>query len=143
MNLLKYQFLFLLIPLVVLAGCGTVEKPAPAVEETAHNAELSYQTISSDEAKKMMDEDSAVVILDVRTKDDFDTGHIEGAILIPDDKIEEKAEEILTDKSAVILVYCRSGRRSALASASLAQLGYTNVYDFGGIIDWKYDIVTE
>ena len=143
MNLLKYRFLFLLIPLIVLAGCGTVETPAPTAGETSLDAEPSYQTISSDEAKKMMDEDSAVIILDVRTKDEFDTGHIEGAILIPDDKIEEKAEEILTDKSAVILVYCRSGRRSALASTSLAQLGYTNVYDFGGIIDWNYDLVTE
>ena len=143
MHQLKYRFLFLLIPLLVLASCGTVETSAPAAEDTSTEAEPSYQTISSDEAKKMMDEDSAVIILDVRTKDEFDTGHIEGAILIPDDKIEEKAEEILTDKSAVILVYCRSGRRSALASASLAQLGYTNVYDFGGIIDWNYDVVTE
>lgn len=143
MHQLKYRFLFLLIPLLVLASCGTVETSAPAAEETSIEAEPSYQTISSDEAKKMMDEDSDVIILDVRTKDEFDTGHIEGAILIPDDKIEEKAEEILTDKSAVILVYCRSGRRSALASASLAQSGYTNVYDFGGIIDWNYDVVTE
>ena len=143
MQQLKYRFLFLLIPLIVLAGCGAVETSAPAAEDTSIEAEPSYQTISSDDAKKMMDEDSAVIILDVRTKDEFDTGHIEGAILIPDDKIEEKAEEILTDKSAVILVYCRSGRRSALASASLAQLGYTNVYDFGGIIDWNYDVVTE
>ena len=143
MHQLKYRFLFLLIPLLVLASCGTVETSAPAAEDTSIEAEPSYQTISSDDAKKMMDEDSAVIILDVRTKDEFDTGHIEGAILIPDDKIEEKAEEILTDKSAVILVYCRSGRRSALASASLAQLGYTNVYDFGGIIDWNYDVVTE
>ena len=143
MQQLKYRFLFWLIPLIVLASCGTVETSAPAAEETSIEAEPSYQTISSDDAKKMMDEDSAVIILDVRTKDEFDTGHIEGAILIPDDKIEEKAEEILTDKSAVILVYCRSGRRSALASASLAQLGYTNVYDFGGIIDWNYDVVTE
>ena len=141
MKIVNYSFLFLLIPLLLLAGCQTTD--TPAAEGTTQDTETSYQTISADEAKKMMDEDANIIILDVRTKDEFDTGHIEGAILIPDDKIEEKAEEILTDKSAVILVYCRSGRRSALASASLAQLGYTNVYDFGGIIDWNYDVVTE
>lgn len=73
----------------------------------------------------------------------FNTGHIEGAILIPDIDILEKAEKTLTHKSATILVYCRSDRRSALAAVDLVELRYSNVYDLGGIIDWKYDIVTE
>lgn len=103
----------------------------------------SYSKISAEEAKEMMDKDSAITILDVRTEEEFNTGHIEGALLIPDTDILQKAEEILTDKSASILIYCRSGRRSALAAANLVELGYSNVYDFGGIIDWKYDIVTE
>ena len=91
----------------------------------------------------MIDKNSAITILDVRTEEEFNTGHIDGAILIPDTDILEKAEETLTDKSATILVYCRSGRRSALAAADLVELGYSNVYDFGGIIGWNYDIVTE
>ena len=102
-----------------------------------------YTKISAKEAKEMMDKESAITILDVRTEEEYNTSHIEGAILLPDTDILEKAEETLTDKSATILVYCRSGRRSALAAADLVELGYTNVYDFGGIIDWNYDIVTE
>lgn len=89
----------------------------------------------------MMDKDANVVILDVRTLDEYNEGHIDKAILIPDTEIKDQAETTLTDKSATILVYCRSGRRSALASATLVELGYTNVYDFGGIIDWTYEIV--
>jgi len=91
----------------------------------------------------MMDKDSTITIIDVRIEEEFNTGHIDGAILIPDTDILEKAEETLRDKSATILVYCRSGRRSALAAADLVELGYSNVYDFGGIIDWNYYIVTE
>ena len=93
--------------------------------------------------KKIMDSGEEHIILDVREQDEYDAGHIPGAILIPYTQIEDKAEEILTDKNAQILVYCRSGRRSKIAAASLAELGYTNVKEFGGIIDWEYDIVNE
>jgi rhodanese-related sulfurtransferase len=81
------------------------------------------------------------IILDVRTPEEYEEGHIEGAILIPDNEITAKAEELLSDKNATILVYCRSGRRSALAAQALSELGYNKIYDFGGIIDWPYDVV--
>lgn len=100
-----------------------------------------YKKITSLQAKEMMDQNADILILDVRSQEEFDTGHIKNALLIPDNEITEKAESILGDKSATILVYCRSGRRSELAANALVELGYSNVYDFGGINDWTYDIV--
>lgn len=100
-----------------------------------------YEQITQEEAKSIMDSSEDVVILDVREQNEYDEGHIANAILLPYTEIEDKAEEVLPDKEAVILVYCRSGRRSKIAAESLAGLGYTNVKEFGGIIDWKYDIV--
>ena len=94
--------------------------------------------ISQEEAKELMDTQENYIILDVRTQEEFDEKHIPGAILIPDYEIEEKAEKILTDKNQLILVYCRSGRRSKNASEILEKLGYTYIREFGGIIDWKY-----
>ena len=105
--------------------------------------ENSYQHITADEAKALMDSEKEYIILDVRTAEEYAAGHIEGAVLIPDYEIQEKAEEILLDKSQLILVYCRSGRRSKNAASTLASLGYTNVKEFGGIINWKYGTVTE
>ena len=96
--------------------------------------------ITAEQAKQMMDRESDYIILDVRTLEEYVQGHIPNAILIPDYDIEEKAEEVLKDKNQLILVYCRSGRRSKLASEKLVQLGYTNIYEFGGIIDWPYEI---
>ena len=95
-----------------------------------------YEQITPQDAKKIMDSGDEHIILDTREQDEFDEGHIPGAILIPYTEIENKAEEMLPDKDAQILVYCRSGRRSKIASESLAKLGYTNVKEFGGIIDW-------
>ena len=100
-----------------------------------------YQQITAEEAKKIMDSGEEHIILDTREQDEFDEGHIPGAILIPYTEIENKAEEMLPDKDAQILVYCRSGRRSKIASESLTKLGYTNVKEFGGIIDWPYEVV--
>ena len=99
-----------------------------------------YQQITQDEAKKIMDSSEDYILLDVREQSEFDEGHIPGAILIPYTEIDSKAETMLPDKEAQILVYCRSGRRSKIASESLAKLGYTNVKEFGGIIDWEYEI---
>ncbi|MDU3352001.1 MAG: rhodanese-like domain-containing protein, partial [Clostridium sp.] len=82
-----------------------------------------------------------VIILDVRSEEEYNSGHIENSILIPIDKLEEEAENILNDKNKKILVYCRSGNRSKKASNILLEKGYTNVYDFGGIKDWPYEIV--
>ena len=103
----------------------------------------TYEQITPAEAKALMDSEDGYVILDVRTSEEFAERHIEGAILIPDYEIREKAESILTDKDQLILVYCRSGRRSKNAANELATLGYTNIKEFGGINDWKYGTVTE
>lgn len=105
--------------------------------------EITYRQISQSEAKKMMETEKDFIILDVRTQEEFDEKHIENAILIPDYEIEQKAEKMLPDKDRLILVYCRSGRRSKNASQKLAQMGYTNVYEFGGINTWQYGTVTE
>ena len=87
-----------------------------------------------------MDSGEEHFILDVREQDEYDEGHIAGAMLIPYTEIENKAEGMLTDKDKLILVYCRSGSRSKIASESLSKLGYTNVKEFGGIIDWSYEV---
>ncbi len=99
-----------------------------------------YEIITPQEAKKIMDSGEEHIILDTREQDEFDEGHIKGSILIPYTEIENKAEEMLPDKDAQILVYCRSGRRSKIAAESLSKLGYTNVKEFGGIIDWPYEV---
>ena len=117
----------------LLTGCS---------QNTVTNTEkASVITITSEEAKNMMDQEDSLIIVDVRTQEEYDAGYIEGAVLIPDFDIEAKAESLLPDKDATILIYCRSGRRSALAAQKLVELGYQNIYDFGGIIDWNYDIV--
>ena len=103
--------------------------------------ENSYEQITPAEAKEIMDNENSYVILDVRTQEEFDEAHIDGAILIPDYEIADKAESILKDKKQLILVYCRSGRRSKNAASELVKLGYTNVKEFGGIIDWPYETI--
>lgn len=99
-----------------------------------------YRKITARQAKQILDTEQ-VVLLDVRTQSEFNEGHIKNAVLIPDTEIKEKAASIIPDKNAKILVYCRSGRRSELASRALIGMGYSSVYDFGGIIDWEYEIV--
>lgn len=99
-----------------------------------------YQQITPQEAKKIMDSDEEHIVLDVREQDEYDSGRIPNAILIPYTEIENKAEELLPHKDAQILVYCRSGRRSKIAAEALSKLGYTNVKEFGGIIDWAYEV---
>ena len=119
------------IAIFTITGCSV---------EQNDTATPIVQKIDAEEAKKMMEASEDIIILDVRTEDEYNSGHIEGAILIPDNEISDKAEEVLSDKAATILVYCRSGRRSASASQTLNDLGYTSIYDFGGIIDWPYPI---
>lgn len=99
------------------------------------------QTITPQKAKQIMDTESGYVILDVRTEEEFAQGHIKGALLLPDFEVTARAERLLPDKNQKILVYCRSGRRSARAAAELARLGYADVLDFGGILDWEYETV--
>ena len=100
----------------------------------------SYEQITAEQAKTIMDTEKDYIIIDARTEEEFAEGHIKGAILIPDYEIAARAEDILLDKNQKILVYCRSGRRSKLAAEALLDLGYTNVWEFGGIIDWPYEI---
>ena len=101
----------------------------------------TYEQITAEQAKTIMDTEKDYVIIDARTEDEFAEGHIENAILIPEYEIAERAEKELPDKEQLILVYCRSGRRSKIASEELVKLGYTNVKEFGGIIDWPYETV--
>ncbi len=99
----------------------------------------TYQTIPTDQARQIMDTAEDYILLDVRTQEEFNAQHIPGAVLLPYDEVLANAEAELPEKDALILVYCRSGRRSALAAQDLVSLGYTRVYDFGGIIDWPYE----
>lgn len=109
--------------------------------DDANGKSSTYEQITAEQAKTIMDTENGYVIIDARTEDEFAEGHIENAILIPEYEIAERAEKELPDKEQLILVYCRSGRRSKIASEELVKLGYTNVKEFGGIIDWPYDIV--
>ena len=101
----------------------------------------TYEQISGAEAKALMDSESGYIIIDARTQEEYNEGHIPGAILIPEYEIADRAEKELSDKDQLILVYCRSGRRSKIAAEELVKLGYTNVKEFGGIIDWEYETV--
>ena len=100
----------------------------------------SYEQIDGAKAKALMNNENGYIILDVREQYEYDEGHIPGAILIPYGEIADRAEKELPDKNQMILVYCRSGRRSKIASEELVKLGYTNVKEFGGIIEWEYEI---
>jgi len=115
---------------------GTEEKSMNTSQDI-----ILYEQITAIDAKKIMDEQKDYVILDVRTQSEYDASHIENAMLLPLDDIDEEATDILPDKDQLLLVYCRSGVRSKEAALQLAELGYTNIKEFGGIIDWPYDVV--
>lgn len=142
------KILALLMLAVMLSACGT-EKSADdsvTISEPAEKTEdnvLTYEKITAEDAKKLMDTESDCIIVDARTSEEFAEGHIPGAILIPEYEIADCAQTELPDKNQLILVYCRSGRRSKIASQALVELGYTNVKEFGGIIEWPYDVVTD
>ena len=125
------RFLIMLLTLALPFGCVGCSMGNSA----------SYDQISGAEAKSLMDSESGYIIIDARTKSEYDQGHIPGAILIPEYEIANRAKNELPDKNQLILVYCRSGRRSKIAAEELVKLGYTNVKEFGGIIDWEYEIV--
>ena len=103
----------------------------------------SYKQISQEEAAQMMEEDDGHVIVDVRTQEEYDEGHIPGDICIPNEEITDTKPELLPDVDQVILIYCRSGRRSKEAAEKLFNMGYTHIYEFGGIIDWTGEIEKE
>ena len=125
------KLILLLLAAVLLTACG---------QDKENDREAVYVNITAEEAKQIMDSQEGYVILDVRTEEEYDAGHIPGAIVISHEEIKEKAEEVLTDKDQLILVYCRSGRRSKIAAEALVELGYTKIKEFGGIIDWPYEV---
>lgn len=152
----------LLLGLLLLVGCEAPVSPEAAsqsrVEQSGESLlspgsqaqrkeggsemeQSGYKEISPQEAKVMLDGRENAILLDVRSQEEYDEGHIQGAIVIPDTEIADRAPGELSHKEATILVYCRSGRRSKLAAQILADMGYTQVYEFGGIIDWPYEIV--
>ena len=102
-----------------------------------------YQQIPQDEAKSMMESEEDLIIVDVRTEPEYKSGHIPGAICIPVESINDNPPAELPNKDQTILIYCRSGRRSKTAAEKLSTMGYTNIYEFGGINDWTGDVVKE
>ena len=122
--------------LLLVAGCGASNQSAESTAESA------YRQISQDEAMEMMARDDGHVVVDVRRQDEYDAGHIPGAILIPNESIGCDSPEALPDYDQIILIYCRTGNRSKQAAEKLAAMGYTNIYEFGGINTWEGDIVT-
>ena len=127
------RFLLMLLTLALPFGCVGCTDGGSA----------SYDQISGAEAKALMDSESGYILIVARTQEEYDEGHIPGAILIPEYEIADRAEKELPDKDQLILVYCRSGRRSKIAAEELVKLGYTNVKEFGGIIDWEYETVKD
>ncbi|MBQ3378793.1 MAG: rhodanese-like domain-containing protein [Clostridia bacterium] len=121
----------------LLFGCSQT----PDGDDTERKPQ--YTQISQEEAKLMMEENDGLIIVDVRRQDEYDGGHIPNAVCIPNESIENEMPAGLPDKQQVILVYCRSGNRSKQAAQKLADMGYANVYEFGGIIDWTGDVVTD
>ena len=148
MGILMKKILAILMLTVILTACGMEEAADDSMilnetTETTEDVLVPYEQITAEDAKKLMDAESDYIIVDARTEEEYAEGHIPGAILIPEYEIADRAQSELPDKDQLILVYCRSGRRSKIASQALADLGYTNVKEFGGIIDWPYDVVTD
>lgn len=133
MRYLRMAVAAMLMAAALVAGCSKGAASSP-------DGSAGYRQVTAQEAKELMDSEEDPIVLDVRTKEEYAEGHVPGAILIPHDAISTEAEETLTDKGQLILVYCRSGNRSRQAAETLVSLGYTNVVDFGGIGDWPYEI---
>ena len=125
---------------LLLSGCTLSKTKADTAEDMTDKA--AYHKLSAEEAYEMM-VSQEVVVVDVRTREEYDGGHIENAVLVPNERIGSEMPEALPDKEATLLIYCRSGRRSKDAAQKLLALGYQSVYDFGGVIDWPYELVKE
>ncbi len=134
---MKRLMMLLLICMLVLSGCAVLS----AGKEDGNMTISAYTKIDQETAKEMMLRDDGHVIVDVRRQDEYDAGHIPGAILIPNESIGKERPKQLPDLDQIILVYCRSGNRSKQAAQKLADMGYTNVYEFGGINTWTGEIV--
>ena len=123
--------------LLLLAGCSS--KGQAMDGDGMMN---SYRQISQEEAARMMEKDDGHIVVDVRRQDEYDAGHIPGAVLIPNEDIGTEMPKELPDPDQIILIYCRSGNRSKQAAQKLFDMGYTNIYEFGGINTWTGEIVT-
>ena len=132
-------FAALATSLALLSGYTLSKTKADTAEDAPGKA--TYHKISAEEAYEMMI--SQEIVVDVRTREEYDGGHIENAVLVPNESIGSEMPEALPDKEATLLIYCRSGRRSKDATQKLLELGYQSVYDFGGVIDWSYKLVKE
>jgi rhodanese-related sulfurtransferase len=128
---------------VAVVGCGGTSDNGNVDAGTSNNQRNTYRSITMDEAVNMMAQETGYIILDVRRPDEFAAGHIPNAINVPNETIGTAEISELPDKNQLIMVYCRSGRRSKEASEKLVKLGYTNIVEFGGILDWKGEIVTD
>lgn len=117
--------------------------PAKQPGHTDNTNHITYKKITAEAARERIDSGDNVIILDVRTKEEYEQGHVPDSILIPNETISDTMPDLLPDLNAEILIYCRSGNRSAQSARKLIALGYTKVYDFGGIIDWPYETVTK
>lgn len=140
------RILFAAILIMSFTSCS---QNSNSSEETTSNTSISttaqetdYKKLGVIEAKEMIDNNPDVIILDVRTEAEYLDKRIPDSVLLPDFEIAEKAETELTDKGTIILIYCRSGNRSKSAAMKLIEMGYTNIYDFGGIIDWPYKTIS-
>ncbi|MBQ8496181.1 MAG: rhodanese-like domain-containing protein [Clostridia bacterium] len=122
----------ILLSALLLTGCG----------KTSNNQTTTYRQISMTEAVTMMAQEQGYIILDVRRPEEFAAGHIPNAINVANESIGTDEIPELPDKDQLIMVYCRSGRRSKEAAEKLVKLGYTNIVEFGGILDWKGEIVS-
>lgn len=132
----KIMFVILIIASLLMISCDNSDQNIEG-----SGSEEKVLMISPEEAKENLDENSEIIVLDVRTPSEYESGHIEGAVLLPLDKLTEKASEVIPDYEKIYYVYCRSGNRSATAAQLLVDLGYKNIYDLGGISDWPYDTV--
>ena len=133
-------FAALAASLALLSGCTLSKTKKDTPEDMTGKA--AYHKISAEEAYEMMSSQE-VVVVDVRTREEYDGGHIENAVLVPNESIGSEMPEALPDKEATLLIYCRSCRRSKDAAQKLLASGYQSVYDFGGVIDWPYELVKE
>lgn len=134
--MLNFMIIVVVVVVVVVSflsivGCAQIQSEA--------EKKVAYQTISPEAANKRMDIEKGIVLLDVRTVEEYTEKHIPGSVLIPVEVINTQANEKLKDKNAAIFVYCRSGNRSAIAAQALADMSYTNVYNLGGINNWPYE----
>lgn len=138
----KIMLLMLAAVLCLLTGCSSSGQSS-GQKTDGNDTAKSYTKISQEEAREMMAKDNGHIVVDVRREDEYDAGHIPGAILIPNESIGTEQPEELPDLDQIILIYCRSGNRSKEAAQKLFDMGYTNIYEFGGINSWTGEIVTE